>query len=128
MVIHGSYVYIHVRMLFLNLCHSIRCSHKAHQPNVGTSPLFQHGQSVAGASASGKHRVRYNHHSLADIFRKLAIIYYRSMGLLVPVQTDVAYFSHRNQRKQSVHHAESGTQNRNYGKFPSGDFPGGHFT
>ena len=96
-VIYGRYIYIYVRMLLLYLRDSLRSCYKAHEADIGTSAFLQHRQCVAGTSSCREHRVGNDYQALVYILRKLAIINYRLVSLLVAVEADVTDFCHRYQ-------------------------------
>ena len=114
--IQRSQIQLHIRMSLLHSLHTFGAADDIHHDDVLAATGLQKVDGGNGAAAGGQHGIHHEDLPLIDILGQLAVVFHRLMGLGVTVQTDVSHLGRGDQIDHVVHHAQTGTEDRDNGQ------------
>ncbi len=121
LLIHGSNVDVHIRMIGLDAASALRSSDQTDELDMLAAATLQESNRSRGRTASREHRIDEQDFSLLAVLRQLTIILDGLEGIRITIQTDMTDLRGRNQAHDTVDHTQTGTQNRYNRQLLSGD-------
>ena len=108
-------------MILLHARHTLGGADDAHELDVLHAVVLQKLDGRGGRAAGGEHRVDHDDVTLGDVGGHLVVVLDGFLGLGVAEQANVAHLAAGNHAHHAVHHAETGTKDRNDRHFLAGD-------